>query len=78
MSYTFFDCDIHSIPFGQLDHPDPVAVASLATARIWSTAEDFAKFAASMNPILVRLVCGKVNLAVAEVSIIFLLQTYFG
>ena len=67
MSYNFLDCDINSTPFGQLDHPD--AVASTATARIWSTAEDFAAFAALMSPISVRLVCGKVNLAVAEVSI---------
>ena len=32
-----------------------------------ATAEDFAMFAATMSPISVRLVCGKVNLAVAEV-----------
>ena len=65
MSYNFLDCDIYSTAFGRLDQPD--AVASTATARIWATAEDFARFAALMSPIAVRLVCGKVNLAVAEV-----------
>ena len=67
MSVNFLDCEIHSAPFGQLDNLD--AVASAATARILTTAENFANFAASMSPISVRLVCGKVNLAVAEVRI---------
>ena len=66
MSYNFLDCDINSTSFGRLDAPD--AVASTATARIWATAEDFAGFAATMSPITVRLVCGKVNLAVAEIN----------
>ena len=69
MSYKFLDCVMHSTPFGQLDHQDPVTIASVATAKIWSTSEDFATFVAAMSPISVRLVCGKVNLAVAEVSI---------
>ena len=67
MSYNFLDCDINSTSFGRLDAPD--AVASTATARIWATKEDFAGFAATMSPITVRLVCGKVNLAVAEVRL---------
>ena len=71
MSYNFLDCDINSTSFGRLDAPD--AVASTATARIWATKEDFAMFAATMSPIAVRLVCGKVNLAVAEVRIKFVL-----
>ena len=67
MSYNFLDCDINSTSFGRLDAPD--AVASTATARIWATKEDFAMFAATMSPIItVRLVCGKVNLAVAEIN----------
>ena len=76
MSYNFLDCDIYSTPFGQLDNPD--AVASTATARIRSKAEDFADFAALMSPIPVRLVCGKVNLAVPEVSIkVHYLEAHF-
>ena len=66
MSYNFLDCDMNSQSFVRLDQPD--AVASTATARIWATAEDFAGFAATMSPITVRLVCGKVNLAVAEIN----------
>ena len=66
MTYNFLGSDIHTTVFGNLE--DTVTIGSKATAKIWSTSEEFKKFATSMYPVNVVLACGKVNLAVAEVS----------
>jgi hypothetical protein len=65
MSYDFFDCEINSAAFEKLDTPKPDA--STATAKIRATVDEFAKFAGTFDKIVVKLVCGKVSLARAEV-----------